>query len=491
MINNSINSLEMLKSFFENDLSTLDLSDLITIDTSSTNSWWNSLIFNEASSKITSLNLKNLEQSPYIITLPNLTEVCLDNLKYVEFDGWVSKNVGYDYSNFSTNIQPRLLQNTKLKKLILPNFVGSPSPTCKNANAIEDNSILPYTAFINNKWLQEVSLGNQKMFAEDNINRYYFNGYWFNNNYFLKSLELNYPYVIPIMKPEFFLNNPIKNGSGYIFVPNQTIADAYAEATGWNTLQDKIKPISQKPSLMPVEIEDSWETIVNNCKVNTVSQYHLGDVKMVMINNIATPYVLVGKNQDAIHSSYTGSYDGNTARLTWMEATISRFSPENINQNEFSNNAIYNNAVNIHAILNSLYNTIISENPGLDILPVYKRSKGYNPTTHNLEPNVLTTDPEYLWIPSAIEVNAPTSTLTDNTYIYSYFLNRNLNYCFGYTNINKDDRGNYIEVALRDYSAIDRTSPDVLQATASSPNSMTVISSSSAKTSYIITGFCT
>ena len=383
----------------------------------------------------------------------------------------------------------------------MPNFVGALEPTCINAISMEDSNYLPYTSFINNYWLQEVSLGNSKMFANDNRN-FRFNGFWFNNNYFLKSLELNYPYVIEISKPEFFLNNPIKNGSGYIFVPNAELVSAYLE-TNWSILGDKIKPIIEKPGLMPVEIEDDWSEIVYNCRTNSprLNDYHIGDIKTVMINNVATPFMLVGKNQDTIHQSYTGSYNTSRseAHLSWMEATISRFVPENINQNDFNNNAVYNNAVNIHSILNTLYNSIIMENEGLGIdsqgnygiLPVYKRSKGYNSNTGNLEPNVLTINPEFLWIPSAIEVTSEAG-LSEGTFIYDYFnnSNKNLNYCFGYTNINRQN-GEYIEVALRDYSATDRTSPDVLQASNSSPNKMSIVSSSSAKTSYLITGFCT
>ena len=117
MINNSINSLNMLKSFFENDLSELDLSDLVRIETSSSSQLWNSLIFNKANSNIKTLILKNLEQSPYILTLPNLTEVNLDNLLQVERGAWSSKNIGSNSSsNFYNNLKPGVLQNTKLSK---------------------------------------------------------------------------------------------------------------------------------------------------------------------------------------------------------------------------------------------------------------------------------------------------------------------------------------------------------------------------------------
>lgn len=497
MITNYNDSLLKLRSFFNDTLtetlengstvSMLSLPDLIRAETNSGNDWWNSIILNETNPSLQIINMPNLEQSPYILTSPNLKEINLDSLVQVEFgEAW---NGG---QQFYTTVPPKVLQNTKLKSLVLPNFVGTVYPTSRDVSLLSDTR-LNSTAFIENYWLQEVILGNEKMFQDEN-SYYYFNGYWFNNNYFLQSLQLNYPYVIPIMKPQFFINNPIANGSGYIFVPDN-LYDDYIQATGWQTLNAKIKRKSQKNLYTTNEIEDSWETIIANCKNGNISKYNIGDTKTVIIDGAPIPFTIVGKlgdsqteYMDPLHSSYSGyttSSDGK-ARLAWLEKTISHFTPMNLNENSFNNNASYNNAVLLHSILNTIYDTI-EPTVKNGIVPVVKYSRGYSSVNNNTIADLATTEPEYLWIPSAIELNK--ASQYNNATIH-YVVPENLNYCLGYTNINQINN-NYIKVALRDYSQSSRTSPDFLQASSANPNQMGVISSSGDSSAYLILGFCT
>ena len=188
--NNSSESLALLNSFFKNELSNIDIPELVRID--SLFGLWNSLIF--TNSNLTSLKLENMEQAPYILDCENLLELKLDKLQEVEFSG------GMDglYLNNLSNYPTRFLHNSKIQSLSLPSFKGTQYPLPSNSNSINEYNARA-ASFWDNYCLRDVSLGNSKMRIEENGN-YKFNGYWFNNNYFLKFLRLNYPYIIPLVR---------------------------------------------------------------------------------------------------------------------------------------------------------------------------------------------------------------------------------------------------------------------------------------------------
>ena len=485
-------SLNQLKLFFTDKLANneLELLDLIHAESDLPDERQNAIILNQANPNIKNFKAPNLEQAPYSLILPNLQEVNLTNLKEVEFDN----------SSLMTQqglylvAPPQVLQGTKIKKLILPNFLGTRYPTNRDANDLSNNQLLN-SAFINNNWLQEVELGNEKMKQNEN-SAYWFNGYWFYKNYFLRSLQLNYPYVIPIMKVSFFLENPIINGDGYIFVP-ENLLENYQNADGWSSLRNKIKSINQKDTLIPKEIEQDWSQIISDCRKNeNLDQYQLGDVKTVIRNGIPVPYTIVGINSDTIDTeAFTGSYvfangaEGK-AHLTWMELNISDFKTKNLAEGTFNNNASYNNATNFHSILNSIYSEF-EETVKNGIVPVIKYSKGYDPITDSV-PSDYEIRAEKVWAPSAIELKlSPQYGKANVRYDIRdiYHISKKINYCFGYTNINQENN-NFIKVALRDYSSKGSTSPDVLQASTENPNQMASILPTSAS-AYVVTGFCT
>ena len=61
--NNAAESLSLLNSFFLNELSRIDIPELVRID--SPYGLWNSLVF--INSRLNTLKLENMEQAPYII----------------------------------------------------------------------------------------------------------------------------------------------------------------------------------------------------------------------------------------------------------------------------------------------------------------------------------------------------------------------------------------------------------------------------------------
>lgn len=491
MITNSKDSLSKLKSFFENDLSELSIPELIRMENTGTgNSIWNALILNETNNKLTTINLPNMEQSPYIITGENLSNINLENMRQVE--------VGYVNNSSLLSITPGVLQNTKIQKLNLPNFIGSSSPTSR-VNTDIGSSDVKHTSFWNNYWLSDVVFGNSKMKQSTS---HVFNGFWFRNNYFLKSLRLCYPYVIPIEGVGGLSSTPIgrANGNGYIYVPDDLVV-AYQKTTGWQAFDIKIKGLSAYSEPNLDSITDDWETIFGNCKAGNTDSYPLGGTKSVEIDGIKTQFIIVGKNQDVLYDASDSSYNSSNvgkAALSWMERTISRFSPINIS-NTFSNGRpSYTEEQILHEYLKTNIYDKMQENVRKNIKPVIKYSQGY---TSNANPKDMATKTssenpdylEYVWPFSKIELGKELPS--GNAFIYQYFAIAPgwtppvLNYYLGDTLINTV--GNQkISIALRDYSYTGQTVPDCLIPSDTSGESM-ITSSPIVDNPYLIIGFCT
>lgn len=468
--NNSAESLALLNSFFTNELSRIDIPELVRID--SPYGFWNGLIF--TNSNLNSLKLENMEQAPYIINCENLLELKLDKLQEIEFNA----GSGGLCVNGLTNYYTKFLHNSKLQSLDLPNFKGTQNPLPSNASNIND-SAASAASFWNNYWLKDVSLGNSLMRAEDNSN-YKFNGFWFNNNYSLKFLRLNYPYVIPLVRIAGLLTTPIGSGFGYIYVPDELLA-SYRSAPQWNNFNQKFKGLSeyeQDFNLYKDSISDDWTKILENCAENKVDQYKIGDTKTVMIDNVPTQFRIVGKNIDTLKDQ-TGK-----AALSWMETTITRVSLPQSVQDVFSNSnpRQFQNATNFRNIINQIYDKI-EPTVKNGIKKVIKSGRGRNQAG---DPGNYTSE-DFLWPPSRLELGL-------DMYVspYQYYdttPRRIINYYLGETNINEIG-GAKICVALRDYTGSSSSYPDLLRPNSDSTQSMDVIDSDNTNP-YIIIGFCT
>lgn len=493
MITNPSISLLKLKSFFENDLSELSIPELIRMeDTDTGNTIWNTLILNNTNNNLTIINLPNMEQSPYIITGENLSHVNLENMRQVE--------VGEINNSSLRSITPGVLQNTKIQNLNLPNFIGSSSPTSRINTDIGDSTV-KHTSFWNNYWLSDVVLGNAQMKQAD-YPSHVFNGFWFRNNYFLKSLRLCYPYVIPIEGVGGLSSTPIgrANGNGYIYVPDNLVM-AYQQTTGWQAFDIKIKGLSTYVEPNLDTITDSWETIIANCQAGNINNYSIGDTKSVEINGIKTQFVLVGKNQDTLYDTSDNTYNqGNSgkAALSWMERTISRFSPTNITNIFENGRPSYREEIILHKYLKEEIYDKIQTNVRENIKPVIKYSQGYNENTsvRDMATKTSSENPtylEYVWPFSSIELGK--DTISGNAFRYQYFTSTAdwtppvLNYYLGDTLINTVNNQK-IAIALRDYSMQGQSVPNCLLPNDTVGESMTV-SSSSPDNPYLIIGFCT
>ena len=489
MITNPNTSLLKLKSFFENDLSELDIPELIRMENTNTgNNIWNALILNETNSNLTSIKFHNLEQSPYVITGENLSNIDLENLRQVE--------MGDTNNNSIRSVNSKILQNTKIQKLRLPNFVGASYPTSRINTDIGSTDVA-HTSFWDNYWLADVVLGNSQMKQTDYPN-HVFNGFWFRNNYFLKSLRLYYPYVIPIEGVGGLSSTPIgrNNGNGYIYVPDNLVT-TYQRTTGWQAFDIKIKGLSEYVEPNLDTISDSWETIIENCQAGNVDKYPIGGTKSIEIDGIKTQFILVGKNQDQLYNNPSSSYNQGSekAALSWMERTISRFSPQNITNIFQGGRASYKEEIVLHQYLqNEIYNKIQAD-VRANIKPVIKYSQGYNENTsvRDMATKTSSENPsylEYVWPFSSIELGK--DTISGNAFRYQYFTATAnwtppvLNYYLGDTLINTV--GNQkISIALRDYSNSSQTVPNCLQ-----PEGQTMEPTDSGPSNpYLIIGFCT
>lgn len=481
MISNSINSKNQLKSFFNNELISLNLPDLIHIDTNTLNkTYLNGLYINN--SEIQEINFENLEQSPFILLGDNIKSINLNGLKRIEPKSNQISNDALFYS-----LRYRFLSNTKLKELILPNFEGVTnmqneadygSPSSSNINA----------SFTDNYWLREVTLGNNEI-ATTNT---HLNGYWFANCYSLKYLKILYPFVIPLASNVGFQTNPIGAGNGRIYVPDNLV-DAYKAATYWSTYNEKIFSLSQYEldKAEENEITDSWPQIIENCNNGLAAgMYQVGDYKTLEINGCPTQMVIVNTanagNGTSSNRDVLASNPSQPVQLTWMEKTISRFNKNSITSvSPYS----YNNSESFQTILENIFNGI-SDDTGLKsnngIKLVQKSCFGFESGSAS---STSSLNNFKIWVPSAAEVGFRQS---QTNLVYDYFKNssgiiQTPNYRLGETNLYTDNDSVRVNIALRDFDNNNNSRPAVVQ---SGPDSST-LNTNPDTASYIIFGFCT
>ena len=467
MISNSVTSLEYLQRFFNDQLTELELKDLIRIDTITQDTvFLNSLYIKN--SQLKNINLENLEQAPFILNGNNIESINLNNLKRIE-----SKNISYN-SIFSY-LYPSFLCNTKISELILPNFVGVTNTPYTSDYGGQNSNILP--SFSNNYWLRNVCFGNANI---KEIDTTHLNGYWFSNCYFLKYLRLLYPFFIPLSSNMGLSTTPIGSGKGRIYVPSNLV-ETYRAASYWNSYSDCIMPLEQYEldTQEDSEIPDSWPEIIARCNNGTAANYYqqyIGKYKTLKIDGKPTQMMLVNTaNSTHNISNRDKKTDNSYAQLTWVEKTISRFERYNI-----SSAFNYTSATNFQNIMSNIFNTIDSST-GLKeangIKEVYKSAYGtQNGVTDNIEGSFK------IWPPSIAEIGLRQSEAEKT---YDYYVDNSPNYRLGETDIyTLDNSSSNICIALRDFEG--STSPATLQSGAD----RSIITQSSINP-YIIFGFCT
>ena len=68
----------------------------------------------------------------------------------------------------------------------------------------------------------------------------------------LTTIILSNNQVVTLRNINAFNNSPIKNGTGYIYVPDNLV-DSYKSDTNWSTYANQIKPLSELPSNLKEE----------------------------------------------------------------------------------------------------------------------------------------------------------------------------------------------------------------------------------------------
>lgn len=475
MITNATLSLQKLKLFFEDDTSftSIDIPELIRLDNTG-NTLLNAISVNN--SNIKSIDLHNMEQSPFILGGENLQEVNLARLSSVEF-----ANNPYLGGNYGGNFVSSILQGTKIQELILPNFIGTPGPYATDLG----HGFARYTPFWNNYWLRHVELGNE--FMSYNAS-YWFNGLWFYNNYFLTTLILRYPFQIDLKTRGGFNTTPIGAGLGKIYVPTNLV-DTYRNATHWSAYRNNILSIDEyAESANQDTITDSWDTIVSNCNSSQYEQYNIGDTKTLKINGMPTQMVIVDKTSSSSSglggdTIASGTYAGQKAALVWMEKTIARFNTNTISHAFSTNNKQYSDATSYRNIFNILYNGI--EEPALKaengIKTVNKTARGYNNENQSFSASSI----DVLWPPSLAELGMLQSTP------YTYYRTNNPYYTLGETTLINDGTNN-ITIGLRDYGNSTNNYPITLQQkTNPASGEKPMGENTSLSTAYTVFGFCT
>lgn len=480
MITNPQQSLNMLGSFFQNEPSftELNIPELIRIDSDTGEPLWNRLIINNPN--LISINLPNMQQSPYILEGNNLLNVNLENLQAIEFE----RSYFPDNNN---NLLTSILRETKIQTLNLPNFKGTTKPLPAGSDNINDANNIQ-VSFWNNYWLKDVSLGNSLMEQTENTN-YKFNGFWFRNNYNLKYLRLNYPYIIPLVRIAGFNTTPIGSGDkGHIYVP-KNLVESYKIADNWSAFKDKILSIEEYEKDILAEknnfLNKTWEEIIFDISKNSElgADYELGKKMIVKINDVPVEFILVGKNQDISANDNT-----KTIHSSWLGVTMVDFTPTSVGSNNFNNSSPrqYSNALEFRQAITKIYEgfeSIVKEN----IKPVKKFSKGFD---INGAANDYSSIETGCWPPSAVELGIKTS-IQAGAFTYDYFKNdpwSKINYRLGETNINEIN-GQKICIALRDYSNNSSNYPDLLRSIDNAEHPMEIINGNSTRP-YLIIGFC-
>lgn len=479
MITNPQQSLAKLDSFFKNESSftELNLPELIRIDSNTSEPLWNRLIINNPN--LTFINLPNMQQSPYILEGSNLLNINLDSLQTIEFE----RSYFPDNNN---NLLTSILRDTKIQTLNLPNFKGTTRPLPAGSDDIATANNIK-VSFWNNYWLSNVSLGNSIMNQSDNSN-YKFNGFWFRNNYFLKYLQLRYPYVIPLVRTAGFNTTPIGSGDkGRIYVPKNLVT-AYKSADNWSSFKDKIFSLEDYERDILADqnnyLDKTWEQLLIDCSKSSIlgSEYELGKKMRVKIHGVPIDFILVGKNQDILAEDNT-----KTAHSSWLGVTIADFTTNSVNSSfDNTNPRQYSNALEFRQAVTRIYEgleDIVKDN----IKPVKKFSKGFN---INGDANDYASIETGCWPPSAVELGIKTS-IQAGAFTYDYFKTdpwSKIDYRLGDTNINEVD-GQKICVALRDYTNNSSNYPDLLRSINNAEHPMEIVTNNSTRP-YLIIGFC-
>ena len=465
MIRDSVLSKQKLGKFFMSspDFTELNVPELTRFN----NTTINNLIINNKN--LTTINFSALEQQPGIIIGENLRTISLPVLQYITNNSDVL-NGGILSSKF--------LQNTKIQFLNLPELRGTIAEESYLSSAFQ-------IGFARNYWLKEVSLGNAYLTQTEGVS---FGKFWFYYNFSLQKLILRYPFVIPLASTTGLTTTPIgSGGKGFIYVPDNLIED-YQRASSWANFSSQFRTITSldNPTAADVAaleedtITDSWETIITNCNNRTLTgQYVIGATKTVEIDGMPTQMVIVDLNKDKLADN-----SDDTAMITWMEKSISRYNPIHmaVSQGSIRN---YSEITNFQEVEKPKILAGLPEVVRNGIKTVKKKTFGWVAIDgqNTMEYN------EKIWIPSAAELNLQQSAARqiESDEPYSYFSGvENIGHnVFKFGKTNRTPLSDINNVALRTFTSQSNYADSI------DNNGRFVSGESSQFPNYLIIGFCT
>ena len=209
---------------------------------------------------ITSIEATNVvtqqELDIYLAAMANKTISALDNDKITRIPG----------GRFQKG-------NTNLTTVNLPNVTSlteSCFSNCKNITTLKlpkvatiSGGSLAMLQKITQLYLPSLTTNNGWGWTFQNMSkctRIYFpklansiQGYDFDSCSVLNTLILGHSAVCPLVAISAFNNTPIKNGTGYVYVPKDLV-DAYKTAENWSTFANQIRAIEDYP-----EVLEGWE----------------------------------------------------------------------------------------------------------------------------------------------------------------------------------------------------------------------------------------
>ena len=470
MITDAVVIQRKLEEFFMGSSNSLNIPELTRND----GSYLNDLFID--ANNLQSIVLENFEQFPFALTSTDLREVNLTSLKQIRPRNALNSGA-VDMS------AAKFLTNTKLQTLVLPNLQGYFGTTDANS-----------PAFANNYWLRVADLGNETI--EQN-NNFYFSPQWFIYNYFLEKIILRYSYVLPRYRGSALVDySPFLSSSpipAHFYVPKSLIS-AYRAASNWSnfganaflTIEDDLgEDYLNNSDTIPDSIR-TWDQIAADCaNVEAGSGdldgdvYKIGATKTVEVDGCPTQMVLVGKNKDYIapDGADATTIGGTThAATTWIERTISRFTPINMTAS-----GSYSAATYLQAELERIYNTLPAALQ-TNIKTVQKLTMHSGNTS-----GLATVSAEKVWIPSPGELNlglgdALSGFYNGSTMTYIDYYRTSRPYYLGNSGLQPS---NSQLIGLRSWRNTSR--PDCLANDGTYVPSSTTVGNS---TRYLIFGFC-
>ena len=212
----------------------------------------------------------------------------------------------------------------------------------------------------------------------------------FRDSYSLSHLILRSDSLCVLNSTSAFINTPIAEGLGWIYVPTDLV-DTYKTATNWSTYANRIVSIDEYPKALDGEtITDTWDEIFqaeNNDTYKT--KYSVGDTKYLVIGGTYVLMQIIAFDRDILSSDGTS-----TAKITWLSKSLSFQLPINLTTSHTGGWA----ECECRKILNDIIYEQFPESVKNRILPV---NKTYSATS---SPSGTTVISDKLWIPSSREM---------------------------------------------------------------------------------------